>query len=48
MTADTSGFNDIPKHEQICPLCNDGVDDTNHFLFQPKKMTNNRVKFESV
>ena len=41
LTTDTGRFNDTPKHERICPLCNDGVEDTNHFPFQCRKKTNN-------
>ena len=48
LTTDTGRFNDTPKHERICPLCNDGVEGTNHFLFQCRKKTNNRVKFENI
>ena len=29
-------------------LCNDGVEDTNHFLFQCRKKKNNRIKFENI
>ena len=48
LATDTGRFNDTPKHERVCPLCKDGVEDTNHFLFQCRKKTNNRVKFEII
>ena len=37
LTTDTGRITDTIKHERICPFCNDGVEDTNHFLFQCNK-----------